>query len=206
MKLLLNPIVLVALGLILGVGTSTGLIWTSSKPLLKQIAAARASAPKMERPEPPWDFWTIEVETLASELKDQKAAIKQREEGIIARESRLQAERSELEKTRKQVEALREEIGARMIEIQADEAKNLKTLAATYRSLSPKTAVAILREMDELTVVKVLSLMKSDEVSALFEEMVKSGDPALIKRAAHLSERIRLLKTARSGTSASLTP
>ena len=206
MKLLSNPIVLVVLGLILGVGTSTGLIWTTSKPLVKQIAAAQASAGKPERPEPPWDFWTIEVETLANELKEQKAAIKQREEGIAARESRLQAEQRELEKTRKQVEALRDEIATKMIEVQADEAKNLKTLASTYRNLSPKTAVAILREMEELTVVKVLSLMKTDEVSALFEEMGKSGDPALIKRAAHLSERIRLLKAARSGTPASATP
>ncbi len=203
MKLLSNPIVLVLLGLILGVSTGTGLIWTASKPLVKQIAAARASAGKPDRPEPPWDFWTIEMEALADELKEQKAALKQRDDVLIARESRLQAEQRELEKTRRQVEALRDEIAAKMIEIQADEAKNLKTLASTYRNLSPKTAVAILREMEELTVVKVLSLMKADEVSALFEEMVKSGDPALIKRAAHLSERIRLLKAARGGTTAS---
>lgn len=206
MKLISNPIVIVVLGLVLGVGTSSALIWTTAKPLVRQIAESLASETKPARPEPPWDFWTIEVESLAKELKEQKAALKQREEGLAGRESRLKSEQQELEKTRRQIEALRSEIGSKMIEVQADEAKNLKTLAATYRNLSPKTAVAILREMDELTVVKVLSLMKTDEVSALFEEMAKSGDPALIKRAAHLSERIRLLKTVRPTETASISP
>ncbi len=206
MKLISNPIVIVVLGLVLGVGTSSALIWTTAKPLVRQIAESLASETKPARPEPPWDFWTIEVESLAKELKEQKAALKQREEGLAGRESRLKSEQQELEKTRRQIEALRSEIGSKMIEVQADEAKNLKTLAATYRNLSPKTAVAILREMDELTVVKVLSLMKTDEVSALFEEMAKSGDAALIKRAAHLSERIRLLKTVRPTETASISP
>lgn len=206
MKLLANPIVVVLLGLLLGVGTSTGVVWTTAKPLVRQLASSLASESKPARPEPPWDFWTIEVESLARELKEQKAALKTREEGFAARETRLQAEQRELEKTRKQVEALRDEIASKMIEVQADEAKNLKTLAATYRNLSPKTAVAILREMDEMTVVKILSLMKTDELSALFEEMGKSADPALIKRAAQLSERIRLIKAARSTSTASNTP
>lgn len=206
MKLLSNPIVLVLLGLVLGVGTSAALIWKTARPLMHEVAASRAKAGKPEKPEKPWDFWTLEIESLASELKEQKAVLKQREEGLVLQEARLAAEQKELLKTRKQVEALRDEIAAKMIEVQADEAKNLKTLANTYKNLSAKAAVAILREMDELTVVKVLSLMKVDEVSPIFEEMGKSTDPDLAKRAAVISERMRLLKAARATAQASATP
>lgn len=201
MNLLKNPVVLIALGLLLGVGTAVGLVWIAAKPLVAELAAARAAATTVVRPERPWDFWTIEIEGLASELKEQKDALKAREEAFALREGRLAAEQQELAKIRKQLETMRDEIAGKMIEIQAEETKNLKTLASTYSNLSPKTAVSILREMDEVTVVKLLSIMKTDEVSALFEEMGKSGDPALIKRAAQFSEKIRLLKSSRTTSS-----
>lgn len=198
MKLLANPVVLIALGLIMGVGTSVGVVWTAAKPLVQEAAAKREKKSKPEKPEQPWDFWTIEIEGLASELKEQKASLKQREDAVALRETRLESEQKELTKTRQQIESLRNEIGEKMIEVKADEAKNLKTLSNTFRNLSPKAAVSILAEMDQLTVVKVLSLMKTDEVSALFEEMGKSPDPAVVKRAALLSERMRLLRAART--------
>lgn len=194
MKLLSNPIVLVALGLLLGVGTSIGVVWTASKPIVAAVAAARVKKPAVEKPEAPWDYWTIEIEGLASELKEQKAVLRQREEAVAVREARLAADQKELAKTRQQVEALRDELAGRMIEIRADETKNLKTVANTFRNVSPKAAVPILSEMDPLTVVKVLSVMKADEVSAIFEEMGKSTDELVVKRAAFLTERMRLLK------------
>ena len=54
--------------------------------------------------------------------------------------------------------------------------------------------------MDDVTVVKILSLMKSDSVAPIFEEMSRSStaDPALARRAAALSEKLRLVRTARS--------
>jgi flagellar motility protein MotE (MotC chaperone) len=200
MKLLANPIVLVALGLLLGVGTSIGVVWTASKPIVASVAAARQKKTVAEKPEAPWDFWTVEIEGLASELKDQKAMLRQREEALTVREARLAADQKELAKTRQQVETLRDELAGRMLEVRADEAKNLKTVANTFRNLSPKAAVPILSEMDPLTVVKVLAVMKADEVSAIFEEMGKSTDELVVKRAAFLTERMRLLKTVAATT------
>ena len=57
--------------------------------------------------------------------------------------------------------------------------------------------VAILREMDDTTVVKLLSLMKSDAVGPIFEEMTKTSSPegTLARRAAVLSEKLRLMKS-----------
>ena len=92
-----------------------------------------------------------------------------------------------------------------MLVVAADELKNLRTLAQTYTNLSPRGAVAIVRELDDVTVVKILALMKPDVVGAIFEEMSKGGGPEapLARRAAALSEKLRLIKVAPPNTSTS---
>jgi hypothetical protein len=54
--------------------------------------------------------------------------------------------------------------------------------------------------MDDGTVVKILSLMKSDSVAPIFEEMSRAAgaDPSFARRAATLSEKLRLVRTART--------
>ena len=58
--------------------------------------------------------------------------------------------------------------------------------------------------MDDTTAVKILSLMKADVVGPIFEQMSQTantdGTP-LARRAALLSERLRLMKAAKQPTS-----
>jgi flagellar motility protein MotE (MotC chaperone) len=203
MKKLNNPIVLVVLGLFLGVGTSLGLFWQAAAPLIAAAKQSRVKAYTPVKPEPPWDFWTIEIENLAAELKDAKANLKKREDELIAREGRFTAERLELAKQRQQLEALRAEIANTMVSIKEDEMRNMKTLAETYSNLSPKATLTIFKQMDDMTVVKLLALMKTDVVSPLFEEMSKqaTADPTVAKRAAHLSEKLRLYQSTKTAGS-----
>ena len=107
----------------------------------------------------------------------------------------MTAEQQELEKTRKQIEALRAAIDERLIEVTEGEVANLRKLALTYGALTPKSAVAIFREMDDTTLVKLFSLMKPDIVGPIFEEMGKQS-ASDAKRAALLSERLRMIKNA----------
>jgi len=202
MNKLTNPIVVIVIGLVLGVGPGLFFFWKAAVPLVAAAREARTKTNAPERPEAPWDFWTIEIENVAGELKDMKAVLKKREEELALREARFTAERQELNKQRAQLEALRADIGNRIVEIQADEAKNLKTLAATYSNLSPKATLTIFKEMDDTMVVKLLSVMKTDVVSPLFEEMSKQAatDPAVARRAATLSEKLRLLKSTKAAS------
>jgi hypothetical protein len=202
MKKLAHPLILVALGLFLGVGVSLGLFWTAAKPLVIAAREARIKAHAPVKPDAPWDFWTIEIENLAAELKDAKAALKKREDELAAREERFSAERQELAKQRQALEALRAEIGNNMVAIKDDEMKNMKNLAATYSSLSPKATLTIFKAMDDATVVKLLALMKTDVVSPLFEELSKqaAADPTLARRAAQLSEKLRLYQSNKPAT------
>ncbi len=189
---------LVLLGLVLGVGVSLAVFWSASTRFVANATAVRAAEVAAKLPEKPWDFWTIEMENLANDLRDERVRIKQHEEQLGQREARLTAEQQELEKTRKQVEELRAAIDERLIEVTEGESTNLKKLAQTYSTLTPKSAVAIFREMDDTTLVKLFSLMKPDSVGPILEEMGKESatDAALAKRAALLSERLRLIKTA----------
>ncbi|MET0262329.1 MAG: hypothetical protein ABW223_05485 [Rariglobus sp.] len=194
MSLLSKPVIPVVLGLALGVGTGVGVFWHEAKALAVVARQHQAKAGEPERPEKPWDFWTLEIENLASELKDQKAALSVREQAIVAREERLAADLRELEKTRQQIETLRKDVVRSMVEFEAEETKNLKTLAKTYSELTPKAAVGILQQLDESTAVKILYLMKSDVVSPILQEMGASADVDLAKRAAQLTDRLRLVK------------
>jgi flagellar motility protein MotE (MotC chaperone) len=194
MKLLSNPSIPLALGLLLGMGTGVGVFWREARVLALAVRASQATASEPVQPDKPWDFWTLEIENLASELQDMKAALGVREQAVAAREERLVADLRELAKTRAQIETLRASVVAEMVQFEAEETKNLKTLAKTYSELTPKAAVGIMRQMEEDVVVKILHLMKSDVVSPILQEMGASADPELTKQAAQITERLRLVK------------
>ncbi len=195
MKLLSNPVVPLVLGLLLGVGTGLGVFWREARSLAFAVHAQQIAGQEPTRPDKPWDFWTLEIESLASELQDMKATLAVREQAIVAREERLAADLRELEKTRQQIEAIRTGVTADMVKFEATEINNLKTLAKTYAELTPQAAVGIMRQMDEATVVKILHLMKTDTLSPILQAMGSSPDPEVTKRAAQISERLRMVQT-----------
>lgn len=185
-------------------GSAVGLawFWKAGNVIVDQMIAARPVALEPEGKDQGWDFWTIEIDGLSSELKEERARLRKQSDELNQRAARLASEQQELAKVRADIEAMRAEINRKVIEITADETKNLRALSQTYASLSPKGAVAILREMDDTTAVKILSLMKSDIVGPIFEEMAKTSGPdgSLAKRAAVLSEKLRLMKANKSAS------
>lgn len=201
-KVATNPALIAVLGIISGTLVGLGWFWRAGEVLMAHAIASIPPPVVADGKAQGWDFWTIEIEGLSSELKEERARLRQQAEQLDQRAARLSSEQQELAKIRADIEAMRAEIGRKVIEINADEAKNLKSLAATYATLSPAAAVAILREMDDTTVVKILSLMKADVVGPIFEEMAATPGPdgTLAKRAATLSERLRLMKSAKTAS------
>jgi flagellar motility protein MotE (MotC chaperone) len=196
-----NPAVAAVLGIVMSVVVGVTLSMRVLGPLMEQAATVPEKVLPEEFKQRGWDFWTIEIDNLSNELKEERAKLKKQSELLDQRAARIAAEEKELAKVRSDVEALRKEIGSKVIEITADEMKNFKTLSQTYSTLTPKAVVAIVREMDDNTVVKIFSLLKTDIVGPIFEEMSKSaaadGTP-MAKRAAVLSERLRLLKNTKA--------
>jgi flagellar motility protein MotE (MotC chaperone) len=189
-------------GLLLSVGVGIAASWRTLSTLVEQSVVVRPKKEVVELKQKGWDFWTIEIENLSNELKEERVRLKKQAEQLDQRSARLAAEEKEFAKLRADVEALRKQIAEKVIEISADEAKNIRSLAATYTNLSPRGAVAIFREMDDATAVKILSLMKPDIVGPIFEEMTKTGgtDSPMARRAALLSEKLRLMKANKAAT------
>ena len=199
-KILHNPAIIAALGIFAGTAVGLGWFWRAADMLVMHAIASIPPPPIEESKAQGWDFWTIEIDGLASELKEERARLRQQAELLTQRAARIAAEQQELAKIRTDLEGIRTEIGRKIIEVTADESKNLRSLAQTYSGLTPKGAVAILREMDDTTVVKILSLMKAESVGPIFEEMAKTTAPdgTLARRAALLSEKIRLMKSSKT--------
>ena len=203
MKILAKPWFAAVLILLLQPAVAAFLVWKSGPAILQSLAAvSREQEPEILRPpeaRAPWDMWTPELEKLADDLKKEREALKDREQSLAQRELRLEAEQSEMARTRKEIDAQRAEIDKMLVQVGSDELKNLKSLAQTYSNITPKAAVAIFAVMEDVTVVKILSLMKADVVGPIFEEMSKdkSEKNNQAQRAALLSERLRLMKAAK---------
>jgi flagellar motility protein MotE (MotC chaperone) len=197
MKLLRNPLTLVLVGLLSGLGTGLGWFWHAADAVTAVVLARHAAQVEARKPAAPWGFWTIEMENVASDLKEERTSLQQQTEQLAQREARIAAERQELERVRTEIEGMRREIAANVVAVQGDESKNLRVLAQTYTAITPRAAVAIFREMDDVTVVKILSLMKSESVAPIFEEMSRAagGDASLARRAAALSEKLRVVRS-----------
>ena len=202
MKELPAPVVIL-LPVLLSVVPMLMMLTTASTALVGNISVQKAAEVEAKRPPKPWDFWTPEVENLARELLDQKSGFAAREADLATREKRLAAEAKELDQIRTQIESLRGEIASRITEVQAQELKNIKTLATTYSKVSPTAAVAIFNQMDVPSVTKILSLMKVELTSAILQEMGRSAGPDNVsaKRAAEISQRLRMMQPAKQPAS-----
>ena len=197
--LLQKPAVVVALGVVSGLVVGLGWVWRAGETIVASLPVAATSAAKPKTGPAAWDFWTAEIDTISNDLKEERERLRTLAAQLDQRAARIEAERKELDQARSEIDATRKEVSGLVTEIAESEAKNLKSLAATYTNLTPRAAVAVIRELDDTTAVKILYLMKPDVVSPIFEEMSRTpdADGTLAKRAALLSERLRLLRAAK---------
>lgn len=198
-KILRSTWFIAVLALVLGLGTQAVVLGMRLSKL------EQAPPPHVVKPEEVPDtiafgFTASEVQLMQEELKGRLAAVAVREKELDDYELRLRAERAEIEKLKRDVEKMREDLANTVTEVQSVEQKNLKTLAATYTNITPSAALAIFREMDDETVVKILSFMKPDPVGQILEEMARptEGRTSSAARAAAISNKLRLLRQVRA--------
>lgn len=163
---------------------------------------------------PSWIFRAGEIEALALDLQAERSSFSKKRAENMEATARMRAEMDELKRLRKDIEAYEVEIAkkrdefedykksfmSKVIDIQENEMKNLKTLAGTYASLTPVAAVSVFKEMDDQAAVKILSQMKPETVAAIFEEMSKTPEAVgskdgktLARKVAEWSDKMRAL-------------
>ncbi len=198
-KFLRNPLVLALLGGLSYLGTTAAVLrlrWTHLGEASAEISKVSRKPTLITVGSRPWDFWSAETEEMIAELGREHARLDDRAHDLDTLKTRLDGEKAELDRLRTQITRARQELDQATTELGEDETKNLRPLAQTYSRLTPRATVAIFREMDDATVLKILALMKTDAVGLIFEEMARTSDQngTLASRAATLTDKLRLLK------------
>lgn len=169
-------------------------------PSAEEIAAKEAAAAAAAAPPPPvWGFKTGAIDELMTELKNERQNLLEEQKDLAALSSQVTSERQEIERVKQEVARMRQELESRVIEVAENERDNLKKLVTTYTAMPPTNAVLIFRELDEDTVVKILSAMKSERVALILGEMARlvdkdRADEPPSRRAARISDKLRLMK------------
>lgn len=192
-KLLTSGWLIPIVGAVLYLGTTFVLLDPSS---LKLPQGPRTDTPHPDAAEnvlasTPWDFSAPEVDGLINELKEQKAKLSAREKELGEWQARILAEKAELTTVTQEVYRLQTEFNQVVTYVSQQEAGNLKKLARTYAAMAPEDAARILQERDDGWIVRVLMYMSDEETAKLLAALARPG-PESAKRAALLSERLRL--------------
>jgi len=200
---------LILLAVILGTATAAGVLllkWPSVTTLPPEPPATRTKIKSQSRD---WDFYTAEIDNLLQELQKQRTTYEVKTKDLGAVEMRIAAEKQELLRLREEllrlrgeIEKMRDNLTTQTTELLSTEKSNIRNLARSYAIMKPAEAVAILSEMSDANIVKLLATMKADIVAKILGEMAKTKDPAapadskttLANRAATISDQLRLFK------------
>lgn len=200
---------LILLAVILGTATAAGVLllkWPSVTTLPAEPPATRT---KIKSQSKDWDFYTAEIDNLIQELQKERTGYEVKTKDLGAVEMRIAAEKQELLRLREdllrlrgEIEKMRDNLTTQTTELLSTEKSNIRNLARSYAIMKPAEAVAILSEMSDANIVKLLATMKADIVAKILGEMAKTKDPAapadskttLANRAATISDQLRLFK------------
>jgi len=156
---------------------------------LGQVAAA-AKAPKMAEDDPSWKFHNPDIDQWVSQIKDERDALALREQQLKEWEARLAAESREISAVTQAVSRTQEAFDKRVLLFKDAEKDNAKKQLKVIADMTPDGAAAMLNEMPDDEVAKLLYVMKADVSGAILDAMSKLGS-APAKRAATLAQRLK---------------
>ncbi len=190
-KLLTSPWMSMPLGALLYLA-STLFFWKTPAPPLPDRARAKSALTG-----PSWDFTNPEADQLITELKAEKGALALRKQQLDELAAHLDSERTELAAATQAIRQLQNDFDQSVVRVHDEEIPNLKKLAKVYAAMTPESAATVLSQLDDLGMVKNMFFMKENETAAILEVLAKKG-PADAKRAASISEHLRLAATSKT--------
>lgn len=158
----------------------------------EQLAGARVSTKVSQSPndDPSWKFRNPEFDQWIEEIKSEKEALNVREQQLRELQTRLDAEHQEILTLTQEVHQLQMNFDKGVVRFKEQEADNLKKQTKLVSGMSPEGAAAMLSQMQDDDVVRLLFSLKTDQAGAILDNMSKAG-PVEAKRAASLSLRLQ---------------
>jgi len=185
-RILLSPITVVTVAALMFFLTMFAVVRTVP---LGHLAAA-AKAPKQAEDDPSWKFHNPDIDQWVSQIKDERDALAVREQQLKEWEARLAAESREISAVTQAVSRTQEAFDKRVLLFKDAEKDNAKKQLKVIADMTPDGAAAMLNEMPDDEVAKLLYVMKSDVSGAILDSMSKFS-PVTAKRAAMLAQRLK---------------
>jgi flagellar motility protein MotE (MotC chaperone) len=172
------------------------LFWKTPKPPPPPPDANAGPTPTNTRIAiPSWDFVNPEADQMMDEIRSARKALETRQKQMEDTAKNIEAQKNELEKAKDSVGKMQKDFDQIVLRVKDDEVANLKRLAKVYANVTPETAASIFANFDDTVIVKLMMFMKDNDTAVLLENLAKKGD-AETKRAAAISERLRLSHSA----------
>jgi flagellar motility protein MotE (MotC chaperone) len=140
--------------------------------------------------DPSWKFRNPEFNQWVAQIKSEKEKLDLREQHLNELQTRLNVELQEVSTVTQTVAQLQQSFDQNVVRFKAQETDNIKRQAKLMAAMSPEGAVAMLNEMPDDDVVRILFTMKTDQASLLLDALSKQGQPGA-KRAAQLTQRLQ---------------
>jgi flagellar motility protein MotE (MotC chaperone) len=150
--------------------------------------ATAAKVPLMAEDDPSWKFRNPEIDQWVAQIKDERESLATREQQLQEWEARLAAESRELSSVTQAVSKVQADFDQRVLLFKDQEKENLKKQLKVVAGMSPEGAAAMLNEIPDDDVTKLLFAMKPDNSAAILDAMSKLGQA---RRAAALAQRLK---------------
>jgi len=162
--------------------------------MLRSVAlgtvAAPSKEPLMAEDDPSWKFHNPDIDQWVSQIKSERDALAVREQQLKEWETRLAAESREIAAVTQAVTHTQQDFDKRVLLYTDQQKDNVKKQLKVIADMSPDGAAAMMNEMPDDEVARLLYTLKPDISGAILDAMSKQGG-APAKRAAAITERIK---------------
>jgi flagellar motility protein MotE (MotC chaperone) len=190
-KLLQSPATVLLLGGILFFGAMFGAVSLTHFGSAHETEQAVTSAAD----DPSWKFHNPEMEQWIAQIKDERDALAVREQQLKEWAAQLTAQGKELTTVTRAMSNMQVEFDKRVVLFTDAEKENAKKQVKVIAGMSADGAAAMLGEMPDNEVAKLLFAMKNDLAGSILDAMSRLG-PAPTKRAALLAKKMKDLMNA----------
>jgi flagellar motility protein MotE (MotC chaperone) len=200
-RTLQSPWLVALVGGLLYLGTTLAIL----RPA--QFAGVRLAAEPCDRSaddDPSWRFRNPEFNQWVAQIKDEKDALALRAQQLTELQLRLNVERQEFSTVMRTVSQMQTNFDKNVIRFKAQETENVKRQAKLIAGMSPEGSAAMIKEMSDADVVRIVFTMKPDQASLLLDTLSKLG-PTEAKRAAMLTVQLHQVLPMATNTTASAT-
>jgi flagellar motility protein MotE (MotC chaperone) len=157
-----------------------------------QFAGARETAEAHDRSaddDPSWKFHNPEFNQWVTQIKDEKDALALRAQQLDELQVRINADRQEINTVTQTVARMQSDFDMNVIRFTTQETENVRHQSKLIAAMSPEGCAALIREMPDDDVVRILFIMKTDQASLILDTLSKLGVMEA-KRAAMLTVRL----------------